>query len=101
MLGGDCCHDQALYAYPCHHGIAKYTTSHGEEVTLHEDHAAAKENMKRLHRMSQRDNVMVILAHEREALGVLPFLDKSGENRGALKDWKAKGWKEMKLKPKP
>ena len=47
--------------------------------------------------MSLRENVMVILAHERQALGVLPMLNKAGENRGVLSQWSTEGWKEAKL----
>jgi hypothetical protein len=64
---------------------------------LHEDHAEAKANFHRLHKMSLRDNVMVILAHEREALGVIPLLTPSGENRGVLSRWSTEGWKRAKL----
>ena len=97
LLGGDCCHDQALYTHPCRHDIASFGTHLGETVTLHENHEEAKANFQRPYLMSLRENVMVILAHERQALGVLPMLNKAGENRGVLSRWSTEGWKEAKL----
>jgi len=43
-------------------------------------------------RMSKEDNIMVLMAHERQALGVLPEFPES------LNDWKNKAWKEAKEK---
>lgn len=43
-------------------------------------------------RMSQEESVMVLMAHEKEAVGVLPVYP---ENLGA---WKEEGWKAEKDK---
>ena len=71
--------------------------ANGQVMTLHEDHAAARENMFRLHEMGKRDEVMVILAHEREIEGVIPLLSDDAQNRGVVGEWKSRGWKEAKL----
>jgi hypothetical protein len=41
---------------------------------------------------------MVILAHEREVLGVIPLLEADGTHRGILEEWQKAGWKETKMR---
>lgn len=54
------------------------------------DPALATHTIGQLTRMSAEENVMVLLAHEGEAGGVVDVYP------GDLGQWKAKGWKEAK-----
>ncbi len=63
------------------------------EPAIDRDPLAANQTISRLTRMSAEQNVMVLLAHEVEAGGVLPLFPDDGSG---LRDWQAQGWKAKK-----
>jgi hypothetical protein len=93
LLGGDASHSQDLYlpvpTSPEHDLRLPLPVIDGQPQ-LAVDPALATYTIGQLTRMSAEENVMVLLAHEGEAEGVVDVYP------GDLGEWKAKGWKEAK-----
>ena len=85
ILGGDSGHNRALYVpCPCHHARASFS----EVLRIHDDPKLAEQNLVALASLQELENVWVILAHEYEAIGIVP-------ERTNLSNWKQKKWKEQ------
>ena len=83
VLGGDSCHNQALYVpCPCHDVIADFPPGQ----TLHLDLEATRHTVAQLTALHKRDDVWVLLAHEFEAVFVVP-------QETDLADWLSRGYK--------
>jgi hypothetical protein len=93
LLGGDASHSQDLYlpvpTSPEHDLRLPLPVIDGHPQ-LAVDPRLATYKIGQLTRMSAEENVMVLLAHEGEAEGVVDVYP------GDLGVWKAKGWKEAK-----
>ncbi|GFZ51913.1 hypothetical protein JCM24511_09683 [Saitozyma sp. JCM 24511] len=91
--GGDASHSQDLYLpVPTsrEHDLRLPLPVIDGQPQLAVDPALATHTIGQLTRMSAEENVMVLLAHEGEAGGVVDVYP------GDLGQWKAKGWKEAK-----
>lgn len=93
LLGGDASHSQELYLpvpiSPEQDLRLPLPVINGQPQ-LAVDPALATHTIGQLTRMSAEENVMVLLAHEGEAEGIVDVYP------GDLGEWKAKGWKEAK-----
>lgn len=100
LLSGDTCHQQCMYLPIPSPGqpdkrsrIGSWQDQDGSWCSMHEDLPTAVHSMGALTRASQEDNIMVLLAHEKEIEGLAPNWQE-----GDLADWKEQGWKEAKEK---
>jgi len=82
LLAGDCCHNRLCY-------------NPGERLVSRENHYdidAARKTVKHLQVMHQSDNVVVLLAHEKERLDEMPLFPQK------LNGWAAEEMKRKKVK---
>lgn len=97
LLSGDASHDQTQYlpvpntTDPKEDNRSPIPIYNGEPAFALDPDALAY-TIGQMTRMSQEENVMVLMAHEKEAEGVLPPYPED------LGGWKQKGWKEEKDK---
>lgn len=94
LLSGDAAHHQTQYL-----PVPSVTSGKDErspipvidgKAQLAVDPPTLARTIGQMSRMSQEDNVMVLMAHEKEAVDTLP------EYPEHLGSWKEKGWKEEK-----
>ncbi|KAK6906026.1 hypothetical protein I203_100007 [Kwoniella mangroviensis CBS 8507] len=94
LLAGDAAHHQNMYlpipTSECDLRSPKPVID--GKVMFAEDPVQATYVIGQLTRMSIEDNVMVLLAHEKEAIGVVDYFPED------ICRWKEKGWKEEKQK---
>lgn len=84
VLAGDSCHHSSLYApCICHSSLSKFQP----DQSLHLDVPKVYESLKSLTRLHDRNDTWVIIAHEYEAIGIVPEMMD-------LSDWKVKGYKD-------
>ncbi|WVQ63902.1 uncharacterized protein L199_002058 [Kwoniella botswanensis] len=94
LLAGDAAHHQNMYL-PIPTPEADLRSPKpviDGKVAFAEDPVQATYVVGQLTRMSMEDNVMVLLAHEKEAMGVVDYFPED------ICEWKEKGWKEEKQK---
>lgn len=83
ILGGDSGHNRGLYVpCPCHHARASFS----DVLRIHDDPKLAEQNLTTLSSLQERKDVWVILAHEFEAIGIIP-------ERTDLSGWMKTNWK--------
>ncbi|WVW79356.1 hypothetical protein I302_101324 [Kwoniella bestiolae CBS 10118] len=94
LLAGDAAHHQSMYLpIPSNdEDLRSPKPVINGKVQFAEDPIVATRTVGTLTRMSMEDNVMVLLAHEKEAVGILDQCPKD------IGEWKAKGWKDEKQK---
>ncbi|WRT69069.1 uncharacterized protein IL334_006052 [Kwoniella shivajii] len=94
LLAGDAAHHQNMYLpVPTSEGDYRTPKSVVDGVVqLADDPVVATYTVGQLTRMSQEENVMVILSHERGVQGIIDYFPKD------IGKWKERGWKEAKEK---
>lgn len=92
IMGGDCCHHRNILT-----GEGKLGEGHGPNgaYSMHKDLDTAKATISKLHEISQREDVLVCLAHDgflEPAMKVLPHV---------INGWRKEGMKEKITKQIP
>lgn len=100
VMGGDCCHHRKIFT-----GEGKLGEGHGPNgaYSMHKDLDTAKATIDKLHELSERDDVLVCLAHDgflEPAVKLLPAT-LSGWRKAGLKGQITRNVPQTPLEVKP